>query len=159
ELPHGSGGGGDAPNPGRSSTTASTPESTPDQSRWSRPQPCNASTWGPSPARAPKMRPSQKVFRGITQEYGPARYRRAHASLGTVRATTLLGNLPLATSAMVTTSSTERRVARVAIHTSFSDDAAPRYSICSGGSPRTSASGPSTARTTSAIEMLSAGTT
>ena len=57
----------------------------------------------------------------------------------------------------MTCSSTERTLARSATQTSrsFADD--PWYSSASGEMPRTSASGPSTARITSAIEISSAG--
>ena len=51
----------------------------------------------------------------------------------------------------MTSSSTERRLARTAIHTSCRCWALPRYSIDSGGADWTLAIGPSTARTMSAI--------
>ena len=62
----------------------------------------------------------------------------------------------LATSATVTSSSTARRLARTATHSLPSASAAPPYLTVSGASPRTLASGPSTARMTSAI-VISVG--
>ena len=67
------------------------------------------------------------------------------------------GSSPRATSASVTCSSTERTLARSATQTSRSFAAEPSYSSCSGERPRTFASGPSTARITSATEISSAG--
>ena len=60
------------------------------------------------------------------------------------------GSSPATTSASVTDSSTSRTLARSASQTSRSGSQPPRYSISSGDSPRTVASGPSTARITSA---------
>ena len=57
----------------------------------------------------------------------------------------------------MTFSTTARTLARTAIQISCSGSAAPRYSTSSGASPRTLASGPSTARMTSASEISSAG--
>ena len=68
----------------------------------------------------------------------------------------LVRQLPAATSASVTVSSTARRLPRTAIQTSRSGSATPAYSTCSGRSPRTFAIGPSTARITSA-SVISAG--
>ena len=62
-----------------------------------------------------------------------------------------------ATSASVTDSSTPRRLARTAIQTFRSGSAVPWYSSDSGRVPRTFASGPSTARITSASVISSAG--
>ena len=60
-------------------------------------------------------------------------------------------------SASVTASSTPRRLARTATHTSRSGSAEPAYSTSSGRTPRTFASGPSTARITSASVISAAG--
>jgi predicted nucleic acid-binding protein len=65
--------------------------------------------------------------------------------------------LPAATSATLIRSSTARRPARTATHTSSSRSAEPSYMSVSGRRPRTSASGPSTARITSAIWIFEAG--
>ena len=62
-----------------------------------------------------------------------------------------------ATSATVTCSSTARRLARTATHTSRNRSALPWYVISSERTPRTFASGPSTARITSASVISSAG--
>ena len=74
-----------------------------------------------------------------------------------VIATTSSGSSPAATSARVTDSSTARRFARIATQTSRRGSAAPSYSRVSGRAPRTFASGPSTARMTSAIVISAAG--
>ena len=60
---------------------------------------------------------------------------------------TTVGSSPETRSARVTSSSTERRLARTAIQTSCRCSALPRYSIASGGVDWTWAIGPSTART------------
>ena len=60
-------------------------------------------------------------------------------------------------SATVTDSSTSRRLARTATHSFPSCFDLPEYFTISGGSPRTLASGPSTARIRSAIVISSAG--
>ena len=67
------------------------------------------------------------------------------------------GSSPRARSASVTCSSTPRRLARTATQTSRRRSALPAYSTCSERTPRTFASGPSTARITSASVISSAG--
>ena len=67
------------------------------------------------------------------------------------------GSSPRATSASVTCSSTARRLARTATQTSRSASALPSYASWSDRTPRTFASGPSTARITSASEISPAG--
>ena len=57
----------------------------------------------------------------------------------------------------MTASRTARRLARTATQTSRSGSADPAYSIDSGRTPRTFASGPSTARITSASVISVAG--
>ncbi len=80
-----------------------------------------------------------------------------HASGSSPRRLISGGSSPAASSASVTCSTTLRTLARTAIQMSCRCSAAPRYSTSSGASPRTLASGPSTARMTSASEMSSAG--
>ena len=81
----------------------------------------------------------------------------AQASGSAASARTCSGSSPAARSASVTSSSTLRRLARTATHTSRSGSARPVYSICSERTPRTFASGPSTARITSARLISAAG--
>ena len=59
-------------------------------------------------------------------------------------------------SASDTASSTARRFTRTANHTRVSGSAGPAYAASSGRCPRTDASGPSTARITSAIDISDA---
>ena len=83
--------------------------------------------------------------------------RLTHASGSSPRRLISGGSSPAASSASVTCSTTLRTLARTAIQISCRCSAAPRYSTSSGASPRTLASGPSTARMTSASEISSAG--
>ena len=83
--------------------------------------------------------------------------RLTHASGSSPRRLISGGSSPAASSASVTCSTTPRTLARTAIQISCRCSAAPRYSTSSGASPRTLASGPSTARMTSASEISSAG--
>ena len=97
---------------------------------------------------------------GLDPLAAPARregQRLTHASGSSPRRLISGGSSPAASSASVTCSTTLRTLARTAIQISCRCSAAPRYSTSSGASPRTLASGPSTARMTSASEMSSAG--
>jgi hypothetical protein len=67
------------------------------------------------------------------------------------------GSFPDTTWAIVTRSSTRRTLTRFASQTSRSPAAGPVKSSASGRIPRTSASGPSTDRMMSAIEISLAG--
>ena len=68
------------------------------------------------------------------------------------------GRSPAARSASVTEPITACMPARIAIHTSPSRDAAPRYASSSSGTRCTDASGPSTASNTSATVISAGGT-
>ena len=72
------------------------------------------------------------------------------ASGGAASARTSSGSRAAARSAIVVRSSTLRRLARTAIQSSGKHAAEPEYRSVSGRCPRTFASGPSTARITSA---------
>ena len=80
-----------------------------------------------------------------------------HASGSSPRRRISGGSSPAASSASVTCSTTARTLARTAIQISCRSLAGPGYSTSSGASPRTLASGPSTARMTSASVISSAG--
>ena len=82
---------------------------------------------------------------------------RAQASGDSVSRLTLAGMRPATTSARVISSTTERMLARRAIQTTCRFSAAPSYSTSSGASPRTLASGPSTARITAPSVTSAAG--
>ena len=83
-------------------------------------------------------------------------YRVVHESGSRASASIVVGSASPAISASVTCSRTPRMFVRSAIQTRCRAAAAPLYSSASGRSPRTAASGPSTARITSAT-VTSAG--
>src|SRR5688572_8802064 len=84
-------------------------------------------------------------------------YVRTSASYSWASACTRLGSSPLARSASVTTSRTDRRLVRTAIHTSRSCSAGPGYDSVARLVSWTLARGPSMARMTSAREISAAG--
>ena len=84
-------------------------------------------------------------------------HRLSHASGDSVSRFRRAGSRPLTTSASVTSSTTERRLALSATQTVWRFSAAPTQFTSSGGSPRTLARGPSTARITSPTVISSGG--
>ena len=107
-------------------------------------------------ARGRGARAARRLDR-LAAPAGERRQRLIRASGSSPRRRISSGRLPLARSASVTCSTTARTLARTAIQMSCRSLAGPGYSTSSGASPRTAASGPSTARMTSASVMSSAG--
>ncbi len=81
----------------------------------------------------------------------------SHASGRAARSAMSAGRAPLARSAMVTCSSTERRAERTAIHIEMNGSCPPSACSSCGRTPRTEASGPSSTLITSATVIVSAG--